>query len=63
MHFADVVTAVGGVSHDFLPLQVGCGVRGGCEIAARISQLAYDGGNGDNIIISLDIKNATLSFL
>jgi hypothetical protein len=57
-HFAEVVTPVARASADFLPLQVGCCVRGGCEIAARISQLAYDGRDGNNIIVSLDIKNA-----
>ncbi len=56
-HFAEVITPAFQTGADFLPLQLGCCVRGGCEIAARTCQLAYDSCD-DNIIVSLDIKNA-----
>jgi hypothetical protein len=58
MHFSDVISPLSHVSQDFLPFQLGCCVRSGCEIAARASQMAYDSGDGNNIIISLDIQNA-----
>jgi len=58
VHFADVIFEANSVSADFLPYQLGCCVRGGCEIAARATQMAYDSGDGNNIVISLDIKNA-----
>jgi hypothetical protein len=58
MHFSDVISPLSHVSQDFLPFQICCCVRSGCEIAARASQMAYDSGDGNNIIISLDIQNA-----
>ena len=43
------------------PQQLGCGTRGGAEIAARIAQLVVDEAQEnfrDTVIISFDIKNA-----
>jgi hypothetical protein len=39
------------------PLQLGCGISGGCEIAGRLGQVILDS-NRDMCAIKLDIKNA-----
>ena len=45
------------VGRQLLPLQLGCGVRGGCEIAGRLGQIILDA-SSDVVIVSLDMKNA-----
>jgi hypothetical protein len=41
------------------PMQLGCGISGGCEIAGRLGQIILDTESGNNlIVISLDIQNA-----
>jgi hypothetical protein len=46
-----------GVGRRLQPLQLGCGVSGGCEIAGRLAQVILD--TNDNMCaIKLDIKNA-----
>jgi hypothetical protein len=45
------------VGRQLLPLQLGCGVRGGCEIAGRLGQIILDA-HGEVVLVSLDMKNA-----
>ncbi len=46
------------IDNDLVPLQLGCGVAGGCEIAGRMGQLHYD-----SLESSLDVINAFNSLL
>lgn len=45
------------VGQMLLPMQLGCSVTGGCEIAGRLGQLVLDT-HPDLMVISLDLKNA-----
>jgi hypothetical protein len=45
------------VGEGLKPVQLGCGIRGGCEIAARLSQLFLDT-DPTQILLKTDFKNA-----
>ena len=46
------------VSNLLEPLQLGCGMESGSEIAGRLGQLTLDAGRGDLVMMSLDVHNA-----
>ena len=45
------------VGSQLAPYQLGCGIRGGCEIAARLSQIFLDT-DPNHVLVKTDFKNA-----
>ena len=54
-----VLESVSHCIHDFFPsVQLGCGVRGGVEVALHRTQLALERGGPGTVTLRLDFRNA-----
>ena len=51
-------TAGASVGEKLLPMQLGCGIPGGCEIAGRMGQVILDSRKRTVVLLALDQKNA-----
>jgi hypothetical protein len=46
------------VGAKLMPLQLGCGIQGGCEIAGRLGQIYIENSPDNHVVLSVDLKNA-----